>query len=215
MFIKIMFNLFKNNNISLIEKKFKTMTDNLKQSFANIREDIDLVYEKLDELNIEDKRIKQLFLQQNQKFIEIQKQINEITYNLDNIINFEQEKVLNPEMGVGQPKKSQAFVGALKDLHGVAEKIFSGICALSIEKGEWISYEDIAHELYPSKPYDSVRSTISEYIGLLVDMNLVIRKRRGKRAAISLSENAKPILEQLKPRIKPLHQTVSRRNKKV
>lgn len=208
-----MFGFFRKRDDARLESKFNEFSINIKSSFINIKRDMDSVFEHIGKLNSEDSRLKQLFVNQTEKIMELQNKIDAIAYALE--IKEEGEEKSKSILNIKPKEGSKAVADAIKELHGVSGDIFRSICALSIEKGEVVSYEDIAHELYPSKPYDSVRSTISEYISLLVDLNLITRRRRGKRALVSLSDATNPLLAHIRPRTKAVAAASRRRNKKV
>jgi hypothetical protein len=50
--------------------------------------------------------------------------------------------------------------------------------------GKWLALKQIAQELYPNKEYSKVRSTVSDYIGVLEEFDYIERKRKGRQAYV-------------------------------
>ncbi|MDP3919132.1 MAG: hypothetical protein Q8Q35_04505 [Nanoarchaeota archaeon] len=57
---------------------------------------------------------------------------------------------------------------------------------------KWLSIKEIAAELYPDREYSKVRSTVSDYIGLLEDFDYLERKRKGRQAYVRFKKNNLP-----------------------
>ena len=54
----------------------------------------------------------------------------------------------------------------------------------------WIPLKQLVEERYPDKDYEDVRPLISSYISLLVEYNMIKKKRIGKQAFISLTKKS-------------------------
>jgi len=82
--------------------------------------------------------------------------------------------------------------------------IFSRLGIIQHESSqEWVPLKHLAQELYPEKQYNDVRSTISEYVGLLSDAGLVNRSRKGKQTFVSVSKKGAQAFSNKKKKVKP------------
>jgi hypothetical protein len=84
------------------------------------------------------------------------------------------------------PKIKRSF---LDDLTETQKAMFLRLGAFQRESGqEWTALKTLAQDIYPGKTYDKVRSTVSEYIGILVDAGLIAKTRKGKQTYITITE---------------------------
>ncbi|MDP4012713.1 MAG: hypothetical protein Q8R00_03865 [Candidatus Nanoarchaeia archaeon] len=82
--------------------------------------------------------------------------------------------------------------------------IFSRLGIIQKESSQpWIPLKHLAHEVYPEKEYNDVRSTLSEYMGLLSDAGLIKRTRKGKQTFVSVSEKGKQLFADNRKKLKP------------
>lgn len=58
----------------------------------------------------------------------------------------------------------------------------------------WISLKQLVEERYPDKDYEDVRPLISSYTSLLVEYNMIKKKRVGKQVFIALTKKSFPYL---------------------
>ena len=80
----------------------------------------------------------------------------------------------------------------LDDLTETQKAIFFRLGVFQRESGqEWTALKTLATDLYPGKSYDKVRSTVSEYIGILVDAGLIHKLRKGKQTYLAITEKGK------------------------
>lgn len=67
--------------------------------------------------------------------------------------------------------------------------LFLRLGALLMESGrDRIPFKTLAQETYPGKDYAAIRSTISEYLGILVDFGLVNKIRKGRNSYVQLTK---------------------------
>ena len=77
----------------------------------------------------------------------------------------------------------------LDDLTETQKAMFFRLGSFQRESGqEWTALKTLAQDIYPGKTYDKVRSTVSEYIGILVDAGLIAKTRKGKQTYITITE---------------------------
>ena len=176
--------LFGRNN-KKIEDKIQLLDQILQKSFLNIKGDISSIGNWIEKFNFENK-------EQNLKIQDLQNRIDFILRVL------EQKTILSQEEKKEIPEiKIQTNI--LDTLTDTQKLIFLRLNTLQKEaKDSWITLKYLAQELYPNKSYNSIRSTLSEYTDILIDVGLVIKKRKGKQTLISLTEKGQKLLEQIK-----------------
>jgi len=176
--------LFGRNN-KKIEDKIQLLNQILQKSFLNIKGDISSIGNWIEKFNFENK-------EQNLKIQDLQNRIDFILRVL------EQKTILSQEEKKEIPEiKIQTNI--LDTLTDTQKLIFLRLNTLQKEaKDSWITLKYLAQELYPNKSYNSIRSTLSEYTDILIDVGLVIKKRKGKQTLISLTEKGQKLLEQIK-----------------
>lgn len=160
-----------------IKKRVDTIEQGVKSSFSNIRKDILHLFSKLDKHDKELLMLKhRLSTMQSTKEPEIQEEITR-------------------EIEVDSTKPNIAW----EDLTTVQQSLFKSLAVLQVESSQkWVAMKNLAEELYPNKPYDSVRSMISDYIHLLVDMGLVKKSRKRRQVYLSLSKTGTKFFDKTK-----------------
>jgi len=175
----------------VLEKELQSIHYNLQDSFTRIKQDIKIIKDWVSHLNDRDRdRIKDI-----QSMEQRLDGLNEaVSYSM---LAREQESQ-QVQQRVGQPQQT-AFITAeastqviqrniLDDLTDTQRSMFYRAGTLVNEAGqEWVSIKSLATDLYPNKEYDKVRSTTSEYIGVLVDTGLLQKRRKGKQTYIALT----------------------------
>jgi len=63
---------------------------------------------------------------------------------------------------------------------------------------ESVSLKDIKEEYYPNKSYSEVRTTISQYLDILIELGLILKKRKGRQTYVSLTEKGKRLFPNYK-----------------
>ena len=144
---------------------FKTKEDEDEKRFKNIESRIDEISEVLAYLADKDQ-------QQPQRVILSQKPIKEQPY-------YENDEKMSTQ---------QQTTNVLDVLTETQRAIFLRLSAFQRESGqEWTSLKTLALDIYPDKSYDKVRSTLSEYVGVLIDMGLIKKSRRGKQTYLAIT----------------------------
>ncbi|MEW6063473.1 MAG: hypothetical protein AB1571_03855 [Nanoarchaeota archaeon] len=176
--------LFGRNN-KKIENRINLLDQTLQKSFSNIKKDISFVGNWIEKFNFENK-------EQDLKINDLQNRINFILKLL------EQKTILSQEEKKEIPE-IQIQTNILDTLTDTQKLIFLRLNTLQKEvEDNWITLKYLAQELYPDKSYNSIRSTLSEYTDILIDVGLVTKKRKGKQTLISLTEKGQKLLEQIK-----------------
>ena len=98
------------------------------------------------------------------------------------------------QSSVSLPEKEDAKVW--DTLTDTQQQICWKLASLQKETPDkWISQKYLAQEIYPERDYNQVRSALSQYISVLEDLGIVVRKRKGKHAFVLSTEN-NPCLKQ-------------------
>lgn len=184
-----------------LDRKISAMGNNISESFKKVKDDIQSIgkwlnrFEQSDEKH--DEEIKSLkselrylrsLLTENQEVEEKKQKVKEPEIIEDVVEDFEQDSSINP----------------LEHFTDTQKAIFSRLGVIQKEGSQsWIPLKQIAQEIYPDKQYDDVRSTISEYMGLLSDAGLVKRVRKGKQTFVSISEKGSKFFVDNRKKVTP------------
>ena len=167
--------------------EFERLNNNLKIAFFKVKEDISaikLVLNNLFEHNEENR--------QDLKKIESRlDEISEVISYISEDKNIAAQKQIKKD---DQPETTSDNL--FEDLTETQKSIFLLLTKLTKESGqEWIPIKSLAREGYPNKEYKDVRSTLSEYISILMEYGLVKRKRNGKQSFVSVTNNGTKLIE--------------------
>ncbi|MFH1210044.1 MAG: helix-turn-helix domain-containing protein [archaeon] len=151
---------------------FKTKHNNHDQNYEFLSKEINTLKEDV-------KYLKALIVSQyqNQQKIEQTKQEEpKINYNL------EEEKIHLPKEKI------------LQSLTLTQVELLKSLARIQYEHDlDSVSLRDIKEEYYPSKNYNEVRTTISQYLDILLELGLVTKKRKGRQIYTSLTEKGKQL----------------------
>jgi hypothetical protein len=67
---------------------------------------------------------------------------------------------------------------------------------------KWVSMKYLAQEIYPTKDYQTIRSMISTYTEILLELGLIEKRRKGRDTYVSLTKKANAHLDKKKKAIK-------------
>ena len=171
-----------------LDRKISGINENISSSFKKVKEDFQSIgkwiqhFEKNDQkqedelLNLKSEiRYLRALLKERHPVVENVREIVKKEPVIEDVVaeDFEESNSTNP----------------LEHFTDTQKAIFSRLGVIQKEGSQlWIPLKQIAQEIYPDKQYDDVRSTISEYMGLLSDAGLVKRVRKGKQTFVSISE---------------------------
>lgn len=165
--------------------KMKTMEENLKNSFFNIKKDIhkvnSLVFLHDDKINHLKERVHYL------------ENIIKNLRKLDSLEELPKERSKKQENIEQQPIQTNITITSptikWEDLTNIQQNLFMRLGLLQIESSQRrIAMKHLAEELYPEKTYNDVRSMISDYVNLLNEHGLIKKTRRGRQIFISVTE---------------------------
>jgi len=164
----------------------------LKNSFHNVKKDVTHIHKTIsDHKEYTNKRFQEveekfkkleLILNSNhpQKLIRII-QNNELKEEIEEPI--ENDNLLNMLRGI--PK---AELNLFKTLYGLQQSL----------NAKHISYKSLASYLYPGREYNSIRSTITQFVLRLHTEGLIEKQRIGKETYVKISQNGYKLLKSAK-----------------
>ena len=168
-------------NIHLFSK-IRTIEENLKNSFFNIKKDIhkvnSVVFTHDDKINHLKERVQYL---------------ENVLRNLKDL-NFEEEpRQKSKKKEIDDSPIQTNFVNnpivKWEDLTNIQQNLFMRLGLLQIESGQRrIAMKHLAEELYPEKKYNDVRSMISDYVNLLNEHGVIKKTRKGRQIFVSITE---------------------------
>ncbi len=160
------------------------MSEHLKNSFSNVKKDMLHLHQTVStQVN-----------HTNKKFSEIDERMRRIEFLLHSNLRKNQEPertiIQEPEkkdLEVEQVEEIEttedAAINLLKSLPRAELKLFKALHELQNSlKAKHISYKSLANYIYPGKEYNSIRSTITQFILRLNTEGLVDKQRIGREA---------------------------------
>ncbi len=186
-----------------LDTKISAINDNISTSFKKVKEDIQSIgkwihhFEKTDQKQEDELSNLKSEIRYLRALI---KERHPVVENVREIIK--KEPVI--EDVVAEDFEETNSTNPLEHFTDTQKAIFSRLGVIQKEGSQsWIPLKQIAQEIYPDKQYDDVRSTISEYMGLLSDAGLVKRVRKGKQTFVSISEKGSKFFVDNRKKITP------------
>lgn len=170
-----------------------TINNSLKESFSRIRVDMEAVRGWIDYFKDREK-------DQEERLKNIESKLEEVSEVV--ALMGEKKTEVNRDfimINEDDQETEEETPRILDDLTETQKSIFLRLGTLLYESSqEWITTKALAQELYPDKQYDKVRSTLSEYISILIEAGLVKKKRHGKLTYLSITEKGLSLFEKSK-----------------
>ena len=163
--------------------KVKTMEENLKNSFFNIKKDISkvnsLLYHHDNNLNHLKERVTYLETLLKDLHYKDAKRTKEIPKNIE----------ITEKEPVSLPTSVNISTVKWEDLTNIQQNMLLRLGLLQMESSQRrIAMKHLAEELYPEKTYNDVRSMISDYVNLLNEHGLIKKTRKGRQIFVSITE---------------------------
>ncbi len=190
------FDLFKKKNIEKNEDLVE-LSENLKNSFLNVKKDMSGLHKTVEDHTI----------QTNLKIQSIELRMERIEGLLMNQFTTKvkpQEQVLKEEQKISEeqeiePYERDLFLETLKVLPRAELKLFATLYELQNSlNAKHISYKSLASYLYPGKEYNSIRSTITQFILRLHSEGLIDKQRIGKEVYVKVTPHGQKLLKNTK-----------------
>jgi len=197
-----MFNWFFKRGIN---RKITEMHSSVNSSFSNVKEDI--------------RQVSQWVSHFKNKHESHDKNIDLILKRLDSI----EAQIQDSSMLIGEEVPSNSSKDFtefdLKNwnlLTDVQQHLAQVILSLDKEEPDsWHTLKKIALELYPTREYNTVRTTISHYVRLLEEYGFVERKRIGNQSFVKITKSQLSSLKAEKDALnESLNSTKKRKKKK-
>jgi hypothetical protein len=163
------------------------INNNMRSSFARVKKDIQstsgwITYFK-DKEHDQDERLQNI----ESRLDEVSEVLNFMQQSEETFHSTKQNTVLLVEEE--KPEHVESGHKIFQDLTDTQKSIFYRLGTLLHESSQqWMTAKALAQELYPEKPYDQVRSTLSEYTGILIEAGLLRKKRKGKLIYLSITK---------------------------
>ena len=188
------------------EDRFQRLHETLKLTFSNIREDIDRLHKWTENTheNAQDHRLK--LREHELRLLKIENQLNVVVNNMllreqaptpliEERRNFKRQEELPLEEGPEGMKKSEIFSALTKTQLDLFKTIYQIQKQANSNK---VSLRSIANLHYAGKPYNSVRSTISDYLTILHTWGLIKKQRVGKESFVAITKNGLELISETK-----------------
>ncbi|MBI4159168.1 hypothetical protein HY500_02825 [Candidatus Woesearchaeota archaeon] len=191
---------------SSTEERFQKLHEILKLTFSNIREDIDRLHKWTENTheNNQDHRLK--IREHELRLLKIESQLNAIVNSIllreqastpliEEKRTFKRQEELPLEEGPERVKKSEIFSTLTKTQLDLFKTVYQIQKQTSSNK---VSLKSIASLHYAGKPYNSVRSTISDYLTILHTWGLIKKQRVGKESFVAITKNGMDLISETK-----------------
>lgn len=171
-----MFGFFKNRQ--RLQKRIKSLEKGLHYSFSKIKEDFHSTHDKIDKhASYTDKKLEDF----HNRLLHIEKLFSEYLYKITS-------QTSQPPETEEESLSEKPLLSKLNSLTDAQKQLFMEIIGLHLESGmNWISFIDIAKQLYPDKDYNTVRSTISEFTSILEELGLIQKKIQRKKGYVKVT----------------------------
>lgn len=168
----------------------KTLT----QSFSHIKHDVSLINGKLLESFESHKAHKKDILILHRRLSRIESVMENLILEYSKSKKEKQLVRLPPDDLIHEDVDTK-----LQNLTNLQKSILVNLSIIRDESSkEWVSMRDLAQEMYPNKKYSKIKSLISAYSDLLVDLGLMKKERKGKETLLSLTDKSGRIIKKSK-----------------
>ena len=185
------------------EDNYKVLHEKLTESFSHIKKDMGHLGKWVE-------HFKGKHDKHESGFTDVNQQINLLKRELEVIKEF----VLTPKKEVVDEISEEKELDMVQTLTDTQKYFFIRLKLLQKEsKSDWIPMKTVAEDYYPSNNYQKIKSTLSEYFTLLTDLDLVKKKRKGRRIYLKVTKKGNKYFNKEKEKvIKKVKQT-SRKKK--
>jgi len=176
-----------------ISDTVKTIQSSLKSSFVNVKQDMHNISNWINVLAEKDE-------EQDKQISHLTRRIISLEAKLEKVVDDLEEEEILEEPAVEKiretPRRISGILSSFQSLTDTQRTIFKTLYLLQKEKSwAWVLLKDIANEIYPTKSYNAVRSTISDYLSILEEIGLVQRKRISRQSIVSLTDTGKEFIK--------------------
>ena len=172
-------------------EKISKINDTLKSSFSNVKTDILHLHKNLSDHTSHT----------HGRFQEMEDRIKRIELILMNNKPQQAIKILEQRELIKEEETTPDVdvINVLKGLPPAELKLFRTLYELqSSLNAKHISYKSLASYIYPGKEYNSIRSTITQFVLRLHTEGLIDKQRIGKETYVKISQQGHKILKNAK-----------------
>lgn len=189
--------------MGLFDFLFKKMGDSqlskinitLKDSFSNVKKDVGLLHSHISTHKDHT----------NKRFEDVEERIKKIELVLQAFIQ-KPEIIKQPTSIKEISLETEEQAGTQEDITNVLSglpraelKLFKALYELQLSlNAKHISYKSLANYLYPGKEYNSIRSTITQFVLRLHTEGLIEKQRIGKETYVKITQTGQKILKNVK-----------------
>ena len=187
------FGLFKKR-----EDKLDNIHTKLHTSFINVKKDIEGISKWITHFKAKHYTHDQNYENLNKEIHNIKEEIRYLKNLFIAHYQTKEEPKINKEE-ILQPIPQEKI---LESLTLTQKELLKALARILYEHDiESVSLKEIKEEYYPEKSYSEVRTTISQYLDILIELGLVNKKRKGRQTYVSLTEKGKRLLPNYKKEI--------------
>ena len=165
----------------------------LKDSFSNVKKDVGLLHSHISTHKDHT----------NKRFEDVEERIKKIELVLQAFVQKPQiisqkikEHLIESEEQVDM---QEDITNVLSGLPRAELKLFKALYELQLSlNAKHISYKSLANYLYPGKEYNSIRSTITQFVLRLHTEGLIEKQRIGKETYVKITQTGQKILKSVK-----------------
>ena len=157
--------LFENTIKEQINKELTSLNEILSKSFSNIKKDMDNLRNEINKKNTPE------------KFSEFEQKLGILD-----------DKILSVKASISSVEQTEEIN---KDLTHTQQKILLALYELQKRIGQAISTKSLAKFIYNGRNYGSVRSTLSSYLEVLEENNLITKNKLGKESYSEVTDKGK------------------------
>lgn len=171
-----------------VKDHLHSLHNQLTNSFSNIKHDISNIHTHLQN---KDKRLAEV--EEKIQLLE-----NKLIYLLQPKKRLKQSENLVYDENEEDTDKSRIIDLNLANLTFTQKLLLKNIHELKTKYNQdLISSKSLAKYIYPGRGYDSVRTTLSEYLNILLEQGLIKKERIGRRMIITLTKDGEELSKEI------------------
>ncbi|MBI2148715.1 hypothetical protein HYU23_03475 [Candidatus Woesearchaeota archaeon] len=192
-----LFSFFKKKKSDKEEHTAK-INEALKNSFSNVKKDILHIHKGIsDHKDNTHKRFESI--EKRLEKIEINLNILQQTQRPQKFIEKTPKQIEAEEETEELPEEEDILLNQLRGIPKAELKLFKTLYELQQSLNlKHISYKSLASYLYPGKDYNSIRSTITQFVLRLYTEGLIEKQRIGKENFIKLTPHGQKVIKSAK-----------------
>ena len=176
--------LFKKEGES--EKQISKIHETLKDSFSNVKKDITNLHGTISTHKEHT----------HKRFQELEEKIKRIELIFNTQISQKQKPNTVVKKEESQEEIDDSLLNLLEGLPKSELRLFKTLYELQLSlNAKQISYKSLASYLYPGKDYNSIRSTITQFVLRLNTEGLIEKQRMGKETYVKISQQGHKLLK--------------------